>query len=874
MPHVFHLIPHTHWDREWYLTGAAFLGRLVSTIDDLLTRLEAEPGFRSFVLDGQTVLLEDYLRVRPDEAPRVRTLVGAGRLQVGPWYVLADEQIPSGESLIRNLLLGASDTARLGGRMDVLYSPDAFGHPAGLPALAAEFGMRWGVLWRGIGGEPGQDFDLYRWRSPGGAAGDLLVYHLPPDGYEIGATLPADPARLGAAWDQVRAALVPRAATRHVAVFVGADHHAAHPDVAELCRLLATMAPGDEFRVSRLDEFFRSVEADAPTLPTLEGELRWSYRYTWTLQGVHGTRAPLKRLHAECELALARIAEPLAALAMRHDRRDRRPLLHHAWRTLVRSQFHDSIGGCTADSVARQVERRLDSARDLACEIARESLNALLDNDPDAAREHPGETQSAMALWNPAPRPRAGVVVADVTMFRRDVLVGPPGGRIPRRGPGAGRFTLQGPHGDIPVQWLGRRIGEERLDALRHYPDQDEVDVVRVAFAAPSVEGFGLTTLRLEPGRSPAPRGSAWARGRRLGTELVEVTIERDGSLQLLDRRTGQRFAGLGRLEAGGDVGDTYSYCPPAGDRIVRSAGPVAVRRLAAGPLVGAVEARWSFADVAVRLVVSVHAGSPAVRCTFELDNAGTDFRLRLRAPTGLSGGAAVAGTQFGAVPRGPVQVDAADYLRETPVPTAPAHRFVARADGTRGLAVLAPGFFEYELAQDGSLLVTLLRAVGALSRDDLLTRPGHAGWPVPTPLAQCSGHDRLQLAFCTVTDTEVAQISTLSTLWEDLFLPLQATWLRQASPLSPALSGLRLEGDPLVFSGLKPGEDGESMVLRCYNPSAEPVAGAWRFGRPVSTAHRVLTDERSLHSLEVAEAGHLVRFTADPLAIVTVAVC
>src|SRR5688572_13128017 len=136
-----HLIPHTHWDREWYLTRAGFLARLVPMMDDLLGRLEAEPGFRSFLLDGQTVLVEDYLGVRPECRGRLPALVGAGRLQVGPWYVLADELIPSGESLVRNLLAGTADAERLGGRLDVLYSPDAFGHPAVLPAIAAEFGI-------------------------------------------------------------------------------------------------------------------------------------------------------------------------------------------------------------------------------------------------------------------------------------------------------------------------------------------------------------------------------------------------------------------------------------------------------------------------------------------------------------------------------------------------------------------------------------------------------------------------------------------------------------------------------------------------------------------------------------------------------------
>ena len=106
---IFHLIPHTHWDREWYLPAAAFQARLVAVVDELLERLHVDPGYRSFLLDGQTILLEDYLRARPERESDVKGLVKTGRLQVGPWYVLADEQIPSGEALVRNLLLGAAD---------------------------------------------------------------------------------------------------------------------------------------------------------------------------------------------------------------------------------------------------------------------------------------------------------------------------------------------------------------------------------------------------------------------------------------------------------------------------------------------------------------------------------------------------------------------------------------------------------------------------------------------------------------------------------------------------------------------------------------------------------------------------------------------
>src|SRR5438094_9723175 len=136
--------------------------------DELIDRLQADSAFRSFLLDGQTVLVEDYLRARPEREGDVKTLVKTGRFQVGPWYVLADELIPSGESLIRNLLLGAADAERLGSRLDILYSPDAFGHPAVLPTLAREFGLKYGVLWRGLGGRPGQELDFFRSRGADG----------------------------------------------------------------------------------------------------------------------------------------------------------------------------------------------------------------------------------------------------------------------------------------------------------------------------------------------------------------------------------------------------------------------------------------------------------------------------------------------------------------------------------------------------------------------------------------------------------------------------------------------------------------------------------------------------------------------------------
>ena len=874
--YIFHLIPHTHWDREWFLPRAAFHARLVATLDELIERLQNDPAVRTFLLDGQTVLVEDYLRVRPERENDIKALVKTGRLQVGPWYVLADELIPSGESLIRNLLLGAADADRLGGRLDVVYSPDAFGHPGILPMLGREFGMKYGVVWRGLGGEPGQDLDFFRWRGAGNR--EILLWHLSPEGYEIGAALPGSGARLPDVWAQVRATLTQRAAGKHIPVFIGADHHAPHPALPRLRDLLAELEPESAFRVSRLDEFFQAAESTPAE--QIAGELRWSYGYTWTLQGVHGTRAPLKRRHGVVELGLERIAEPLVALSRYTDAaggvRDRRPILETAWRTLLRTQFHDTIAGTTADAVAHAAEQRLTAVAAYAAELTRAALQDLVGYDPDVARERREGSEPTLVLWNPAARPRGGVAVADVTFFRSDVLVGPPApGRMPRQGPGYRPFSLAGPDGRaIPVQVLAVRAQQERRDAMRHYPDQDEVDQVRIAFRAPVLPGLGLGALTLA---SPVPSSraeDARVRGRTLVNRFVEVTLESSGALTLLDRRHKERYGALLVLEDAGDAGDAYTYCPAARNRLTRNKGRVAVRRLAAGPLVAALEARWELVrGIDARLVVQLFADSPIVRVTFEIDNRNRYHRLRARCSTGLAGVPAVAGTAFGAVERPAVKCDRAAYPRETPVPTAPAQRFVAAARGGRGLALFAPAFFEYEWTSGGDLLLTLLRAIGELSRSDLPTRPGHAGWPTAIPGAQCLGLTRIDLALAPVTSADLERGDVLPGLWEDAFLPLQPLWLRDAAALIEARHDIRLEGAGLVFSSLKPAHAGSPIVLRCYNTTDRKTAGAWRFGQGVKTAHRVRADEHEAVALVLEQRGNVVRFVAEPHEIVSILV-
>jgi alpha-mannosidase len=163
-----------------------------------------------------------------------------------------------------------------------------------------------------------------------------------------------------------------------------------------------------------------------------------------------------------------------------------------------------------------------------------------------------------------------------------------------------------------------------------------------------------------------------------------------------------------------------------------------------------------------------------------------------------------------------------------------------------------------------------VLRAVGELSRGDLPTRPGHAAWPQPTPLAQCLGPHRVEVALLPLGATDLARGDAVLHAWEDAFLPLRGVWLRDAHTLDPAPVDVTLEGDGLVLSAVKPARVGAGLVLRCYNASERRVGGAWRFGDGIRTAHRVRADERESQELALEHRGKTVRFMAEPHEIVT----
>jgi mannosylglycerate hydrolase len=389
---------------------------------------------------------------------------------------------------------------------------------------------------------------------------------------------------------------------------------------------------------------------------------------------------------------------------------------------------------------------------------------------------------------------------------------------------------------------------------------------VRVAFELPPLGGLALARLAPASGSGSRVRGDVVATGRRIANGVMDVDLSRDGTLSIHDRRSGARFTRLLGLESEADAGDTYSFAPGTAG-VTKARARVTSRLLAAGPLSGILVAEWDALDASFQLRIELRSGEPFVRLSLEILNRGIDRRIRARFPTGAAGASVFAGAAFGGEQR-EASAPKRDSPAERPVPTAPAHRYVAVSSGP-GLALLVPGHCEYEGQADGTLLLTLLRSVGQLSRSDLPTRPGHAGWPTATPGAQCLGPDRMTLALAPLAEGDAAP-DRLHDLWERAFLPIAGRWFRDANALHVAGSAIELTGEGLVLSAVKPAEDGHGIVLRCWNATEQTVAGSWRVVPAPAQAWIARADEANGDAISVDAAG-TVAFTAGPRAIVTV---
>ncbi len=373
MTKTAYLVSHTHWDREWYRTFQQFRLDLVRTVDGILETLEQDAAFTHFLLDGQTVVLDDYLAMRPHAAQRLRSQIAAGRLAVGPWYCHPDLFLVSGEAIVRNLMLGTRMARDYGRSMTVGYVPDQFGHPAQLPQVFAGFGIDSAALWRGVdaGATPNETW----WEAPDGSR---VLLELLAQSYSNAQFLPvSEPAALAGRLRQLCELLEPNATGPGVLLMNGNDHLPIQAGLPAALRAANELLAPD-WRVEQTDlrtAIARLREAGRP-VETLSGELR-AAATVHLLPGVLSTRTYLKGRNVTIQGLLECQAEPYAVFAHLQGAPYPAGELREAWRLLLQNHPHDSICGCSIDQVHREMCTRFDEAEQIAVALTDRALDGL-----------------------------------------------------------------------------------------------------------------------------------------------------------------------------------------------------------------------------------------------------------------------------------------------------------------------------------------------------------------------------------------------------------------------------------------------------------------------------------------------------------------
>ncbi|MEU9347215.1 alpha-mannosidase [Streptomyces sp. NPDC048278] len=894
MPNPAVFVPHFHWDREWYEPFQVFRHRLVTALDTVLETAEADPDFR-FTVDGQMAAVEDYLEMRPENRERVAALVREGRLAVGPWLILLDEFLCSGETIVRNLQMGWAAAERLGGAMPVGYLPDMFGHIAQMPQILARAGLEHAALWRGVPGTV--DGHAFRWRAPDGS--EVRTEFL-FDGYDNGLDVLLVPDRIRRALGEYAEMTAGRWGGDPVLAMAGTDHNAPDPRLADWLR----RASGEErpITVATLDEYIRGHVRDEVTA-VVTGELRSHVRGN-ILPGVLSVRLGLKQRMATAERTVDH-AERMNAL---WSGRDDSAFLALAWHKIIESTAHDSVVGSGTDETCDQVAARLAEA----AQTARAVRDAAL---AEPAAGVPGD---AYLVANPLPAPRTALVEVDVvaapdgstlvattadgtahpvqqvaqapTVLSDERLDASQLERVLRRihrrelfgllingyelTPNSLVFHLaEVPEGPFDLMTLR---GEVAAAAVAH-PGEWRVRTLAqaraTALVAVPVPATGLAAFRVGPGELPAARAmqGATATADTLSNGLVEVAVAADGTLDVTGV-DGTVLSGVGRLVDGGDRGDSYNYAPPAHDVLVSEPARVAAELLESGPLRARLRVTrvydWpeALADgdrdrrggrtvpTPVDMLVEVRAGEPFVRISTSFLNRSADHRLRLHVPLPLPVTASASAGQFAVTERG---LTAEGGWGEYPLPTFPASTFVAAGPAT----VLLDHSAEYELVDDGSALaLTLLRAIGSISVNIHPLRDEPAASEIPAPGAQDLGM-RIENRFAVLPWASGWQGADAVALAEEFrgdALVTRGT-APGGGPLPPDASGVQVDGRDVHVSSIRRITDpehgpGTELRLAAMRDTATTVrvTGAFTEATTVDLLGRPLAPEPVRDGLEL----------------------
>jgi alpha-mannosidase len=895
-----HVLSNTHWDREWRFPFQQTRLILVDLVDKLLEILDQEAGYKHYHFDSQTIALEDYLELRPEKREKLAAHIKSGRIWVGPWYTLPEEFSVGGEALVRNLLRGRRIGDSFGRTMKVGYTPTSYGQISQMAQIYAGFGIDGMVFYRGIHkDECGNEYLL---EAPDGtrilgirlsqlfSRGAFYVHILkrtmhPPDwmGYtwEQGwlpfhlATADEDheeePVLLKANFgDNLHLESIPRsvtgaindigadASTKYLVLLDGMDSTFPNKNTPRVIEECNRVNKNWKFLHSSFPAFLRKLSAavDRSKLPVLRGERRRPSRdnmFNAFLKDTISCRIYLKQRNAEVERSLEQWAEPLSVLAWLEGREYPAAALDLAWKHLLASHPHDSIGGFSPDQIHADMMYRFDQADIIAKALAKRGLGHLV-SLVDSSGAKPEDV--LLTVFNPLAQARSDVAVAFVDFPREK---------------GIRAFSVYDDRGKkVAQQALFREDSYLIATEPAETPMTFFTTKWKIAFEAAELPplGFKTYTVRPEPGKK-ANYGTQIVAPNTMENEHLRVRIESNGTLTITHKGTGRVYRNCNFFEDGGESGDPWMHWTPQSDRVVNSLGGQATIALEHdGPLlttyrvelrlrlpISLTEDKLRRSEVETEYSITCHVtlkkGCPRVEIETVCNNTIKDHRLRVLFESGIAAERASVSGQFDVIDREIHVPDHSDWA-EPWTGTHPQYGCVEVSDGEHGFALLNFGLTEYEVLEDEprTIALTLLRTfrypkMSGLGREDRVARVGQEG-------SQCPGEQTCHYALYPHAG-RWEEAEAMRQMYEHKYpLRIAHHGRHPGEKFGLRQSFLRLEPGELCLSALKKAEDRRAVVVRFYNPTGREIKGKLWFHRPIKRARLLNLNEEPQAELKV----------------------
>ncbi len=871
MAYHAHYISGTHWDREWYRPFQEFRFLLVYLMDELIELMENSQGFKYFHLDGQTCVLEDYLEVRPEMKPRLARLIEQGRILIGPWYTMPDLFCPGAEALVRNLLEGQRICDEWGvAPMKVAYTCDMFGHPSQMPQIYRGFDMPYCVLGRGTNEHTTPAF--FEWRAPDGSS--VFCFKLQDKmgyGAFVGSRRVLE--RQGAGQDaaleeKARASLrsyidheIGRTNGDTLCLMDAVDHMLPATDAPRYIRIVEQACPEVKAEHSTLPRFFEEARAKARDVPVKQGELREPARelsrYLWLIPNCVSSRIRMKLANDECQMLLERWAEPFSVIARVEGIDIPERFLTIAWKHVLINHAHDSICGCSIDQVHRDMMPRFDQASILARQIRNRAFGQLTAACADLAQD---EHCFTVVVANPVPRERFEVVCFDIELPLDYPAEYQEGFRSQKIKP----FTITDSEGSrISYQRLSLIPATQRRSRYAVYASQGDAELTRYTVAAElNLPALGFASFLISPSQTPQRCFGTLRTGPcSAENEHLALSVQPNGTLTLTDKARSETYTDLLLFEDRAEIGDGWFHAESVTTESALSAGGRArVSVVHDGPLLVSfriavaldVPARFDWhrqersearRELEVVSLVTLRRGARVVDVELTVDNTVQDHCLRLLLPTDATGAQRYcAHHPFDVVERSIARDPATATWEEMELTEKPFLDFQAVCAGQRGLAFLsAGGLHEGGVADDNrrTMQVTLLRSyrrtTGNTEEPDGL-EPGKISYrfalmPVSEPLPLPEIFDELSKLKAGIIWRQTGKCPSG-------YPPMTGSQ-------EPRRSFLKQEKGCLVISAVKREEGGDGILLRLWNPSAEPQEDTFEFWRAISEANLVTLAEK-----------------------------